>query len=234
MARFRFSILAVGLYLFLSLEQVSSRAADEPKQTPENTISVHLAAPVKPQTFPRPIKFYVVNVIDRTGDPRPMLLSERRGGIFLDRDRTAIVREALEDSLRGAGLLAPDEASANFLLTVYLFQFGPASDLRFAIISKMEMNVVVKSRSTGKSQGVPAMGTSMERGAARKKNLLKRIQVSLEEALEGALRNFLRSVKLREAIESLEPSRPQANGKPQEQGLLVSNSGNLTGPMSAA
>lgn len=232
MARYRFSILAAGFCLFLSLEQVSSQAADEPKQTPQNTISVHLAAPVKPQTFTRPIKFCVVNVIDRSGDPRPMLVSERRGGIFLDRDRTAIVRQALEDSLRGGGLLAPDEASAEFLLTVYLFQFGPASGSSFAIISKMDMNVVVKSRSTGKSQEVPAVGTSIEPEAARKKNLMKRMQASLEEALEGALRNFLRSVKLREAIESLGPSRPQANGKPQEQSLLVSNTGSLTGAVS--
>jgi len=162
-----------------------------------------------------------------------MLVSERRGGIFFDRDRTVVVRQALEDSLRAAGMLAPDEASADFLLTVYLFHFGPASGSSFAIISKVDMNVVVKSRSTGKSQEVPALGTSIKAGAARKKNLMKWMQASLEEALDGALRNFLRSVRLREAIENLGPSRPQANGKPQEQSLLVSNSGNLTGSVSA-
>ena len=31
--------------------------ADDPKPTPANTISIHVTAPVKPQTFARPIKF---------------------------------------------------------------------------------------------------------------------------------------------------------------------------------
>jgi len=210
MARCRFFILAVGFCLFAALHQIPSPAADEPKQTPANTISVQLAAPVKPQTFPRTIKFHVVNVVDRTGDPRPMLVSEGRGGIFFDRDRTAIVRQALEDSLRAAGLLAPDEASADFLLTVYLFHFGLAEGSGLETFSKMDMNVVVKSRSTGKSQEVPALGTSIEQTALRKKNIMKNTQASLEEALAGALRNFLRGIKLREAIETLSAAAPQS------------------------
>jgi hypothetical protein len=209
MTRHRFFILTVGFCLFLGLNRVCPGATDEPKQTPQNTISVRLAVPVKPQTFPRPIKFYVPNVIDRTGDPRPMLVSGGRGGIFFDRDRTAVIREALEDSLGAAGLLAPDAASADFTLTVYLFHFGLASGSGFEIFSKVDMNVVVKSRTTSKSQEVPALGTSIEKAAARKKNFMKRTQASLEEALEDALRNFLRGTKLSEAIETLSTSPPQ-------------------------
>ncbi len=210
MARSRFFILMVGLGMLLFLNPLILQGKTEPKQTPENTISLKLPEPVKPQTFPRPIKFLVVNVIDRTGDPRPMLVSEGRGGIFFDRDRTAVVRQALEDSLRAAGMLAPDEASADFLLTVYLFQFGLAEGSGFEIFTKLDMNVVVKSRATGKSQEVPALGTSIEQAALRKKNIMKRAQASLEECLTTALRNFLRGVKLREAIESLSASVPQS------------------------
>ncbi len=210
MARSRFFILMVGLGMLLFLNPLILQGKTEPKQTPENTLSLKLPEPVKPQTFPRPVKFLVVNVIDRTGDPRPMLVSEGRGGIFFDRDRTAVVRQALEDSLRAAGMLAPDEASADFLLTVYLFQFGLAEGSGFEIFTKLDMNVVVKSRATGKSQEVPALGTSIEQAALRKKNIMKRAQASLEECLTTALRNFLRGVKLREAIESLSASVPQS------------------------
>lgn len=210
MARSRFFILLVGLGMLLFLNPLILQGKTEPKQTPENTLSLKLPEPVKPQTFPRPLKFLVVNVIDRTGDPRPMLVSEGRGGIFFDRDRTAVVRQALEDSLRAAGMLAPDEASADFLLTVYLFQFGLAEGSGFEIFTKLDMNVVVKSRATGKSQEVPALGTSIEQAALRKKNIMKRAQASLEECLTTALRNFLRGVKLREAIESLSASVPQS------------------------
>jgi hypothetical protein len=210
MARSRFFILMVGLGMLLFLNPLILQGKTEPKQTPENTLSLKLPEPVKPQTFPRPLKFLVVNVIDRTGDPRPMLVAEGRGGIFFDRDRTAVVRQALEDSLRAAGMLAPDEASADFLLTVYLFQFGLAEGSGFEIFTKLDMNVVVKSRATGKSQEVPALGTSIEQAALRKKNIMKRAQASLEECLTTALRNFLRGVKLREAIESLSASVPQS------------------------
>jgi hypothetical protein len=210
MARSRFFILMVALGMLLFLNPLILQGKTEPKQTPENTLSLKLPEPVKPQTFPRPVKFLVVNVIDRTGDPRPMLVSEGRGGIFFDRDRTAVVRQALEDSLRAAGMLAPDEASADFLLTVYLFQFGLAEGSGFEIFTKLDMNVVVKSRTTGKSQEVPALGTSIEQAALRKKNIMKRAQASLEECLTTALRNFLRGVKLREAIESLSASVPQS------------------------
>jgi hypothetical protein len=210
MARSRFFILMVGLGMLLFLNPLILQGKTEPKQTPQNTLSLKLPEPVKPQTFPRPLKFLVVNVIDRTGDPRPMLVAEGRGGIFFDRDRTAVVRQALEDSLRAAGMLAPDEASADFLLTVYLFQFGLAEGSGFEIFTKLDMNVVVKSRATGKSQEVPALGTSIEQAALRKKNIMKRAQASLEECLTTALRNFLRGVKLREAIESLSASVPQS------------------------
>jgi hypothetical protein len=210
MARSRFFILMVALGMLLFLNPLILQGKTEPKQTPENTLSLKLPEPVKPQTFPRPVKFLVVNVIDRTGDPRPMLVSEGRGGIFFDRDRTAVVRQALEDSLRAAGMLAPDEASADFLLTVYLFQFGLAEGSGFEIFTKLDMNVVVKSRTTGKSQEVPALGTSIEQAALRKKNIMKRAQASLEECLTTALRNFLRGVKLREAIESLSVPAPSS------------------------
>jgi choline dehydrogenase-like flavoprotein len=51
-----------------------------------------------------------------------------RGGIFLDRNPTEITRAGLEDCLRSANMLATDRQSADFLLTVYLFNFG-LSDL---------------------------------------------------------------------------------------------------------
>lgn len=201
-------ILAGALAGFLITVQLSPLTAGEPKQTPKNTISPRLESPVRPQTFSQPPKFYVLDTINRSGDPQPLLVYRRRGGIFLDREPRLIVREGLEESLQAAGLLAPDEASADCLLTVYLFHFGLASGTGREFFSKVELSVVVKNPRTGRSQQVPALGTSIEKGAFRKKNKMKRIQANLEEALEKSLRNFLRGIKLRDALQTIAASSP--------------------------
>jgi hypothetical protein len=184
--------------------------ADEPKPTKENTISLQLVAPVKPQTFPRPIKFFVADVVDRSGNPQPMLVFRPRGGVFVDREPVVIVRQALEDSLRAAGLLAESPDAADFVFTVYVFHFGLGSGSGFVFFGKVELNVVIKVPKSGKTQQITALGTSIQGLAARKKNILKNIQADLTEALEDALRNFLRGAKLRDALAALEPPAPPA------------------------
>lgn len=184
-------------------------AGDEPKPKPENTIAVQVAEPVRPQTFPRPLKFHVADVIDRSGNPQPMLVYKPRGGVFLDREPVAIVRQALEESLKAAELLAPDRETADYLLSVYVFHFGLASGSGIEFFGKVDLNVVVKNPKTGKSQQVTALGTAIQGQAMLKKNILKNVKENVEGALQEALRNFLRGTKLREAIASLEaPSTP--------------------------
>lgn len=202
---------SVFLAAALFLTSPAPSAADEPKKTPENTIAVQLAEPVKPQTFTRPLKFFVDDVIDRSGEPQPMLVYKLRGGVFLDREPTKIVRQALEDSLKAAGILAPDQASADESLMVYLFHFGLGSGSGREYFGKVELNVVVKDARTGKTRTVTALGTSVKGAAVLKKNIQKNIKANLEEALGDSLRNFLRGAKLREAVESLAaPSHPTA------------------------
>ncbi len=208
--RSRHSLILTGaLAGFLITVQLSPLTAGEPKQTPKNTISLRLASSVRPQTFSQPPKFYVLDTINRSGDPQPLLVYRKRGGVFLDREPKVIVRQALEESLQAAGLLAPDEASADCLLTVYLFHFGLASGTGREFFSKVELNVVVKNPGTGRSQQVPALGTSIEKRALfRKKNIMKRIQANLKEALKKSLRSFLRGIKLRDALQTIAASSP--------------------------
>ena len=175
-------------------------SGDEPKPTPENTISIKLAEPVKPQTFPHPIKFYVENVVDRSGNPQPLLVFRGRGGVFLDRQPVAIVQQALAESLGTGGLLAAEREAANYLLTVYVFHFGLAAGSGAEYFGKVDLNVVVKDRATGKSQTVTALGTSIEGIAVRKKNIMKNVEENIEGALGDALRNLLRGTKLRDAV----------------------------------
>src|SRR5713226_3726743 len=54
--------------------------ADEPKPTPENTISLHLAEPVAPQKLAGPPKFFITEVTDRSGNPEPRIVFKERGG----------------------------------------------------------------------------------------------------------------------------------------------------------
>ena len=196
--------------------------SEEPKPTPDNTISVKLANEVQPQTFPRSIKFYLESVIDRSGNPQPLLLYKPRGGVFLDRLPTEIVREALEYTLRKSELLADDRTSANYLLTVYLFHFGLDRGTGMEYFGKVELNVVVKDATTGKSETVTAVGTSIQGIAVRKKNILKNVEANIEEALETSLRNFLRGTKLKEVVTApgAAPSSAPADSDKSPQGRL--------------
>jgi len=224
MIRHRVRALVVGL-CFLSGGQVCPLAAKEPKQTPKNTISIQLAAPVKPQTFSRPVTFYVVDVIDRTGDPDPMLVyrtsvrllwREFGQAVFLDREPKSIVRQALEDSLRAAGMLARDEASAEYLLAVYLFRFDVASSAA-GLYSRVELNVAMKNPKTGNSEQVSGLGAAVEGREPSPFAEPRYVRAVLTDALEAALRNFLRSTKLPQALETLSvpaPTGPAACAPP--------------------
>lgn len=186
----------------------TSGGSDEPKPTPANTISVRVPEPVKPQAFPRPIKFFVAEVVDRSGNPQPLLLFRPRGGVFLDRQPTQITRESFEESLKAAGLLAADRDSADYLLSIYVFQFGLGNSSGMDFFGKIEWSIAVKNVKTAKSQQVTASGTSIAGGAVLKKNLQKNVQADMEQALSDALRNFFRGTQLRDAIAALEAAPP--------------------------
>ncbi len=121
-----------------AVSTVQARAED-PKPTPVNTITVQLAEPVKPQTFSRPLKFFLVDVVDRSGNAQPMLVFKPRGGIFLDRTPAEITRAGLETCLKSANMLASDRNSADFLLTVYLFNFGLSDSSGMDFFGKVEL-----------------------------------------------------------------------------------------------
>lgn len=200
--------------------------ADEPKPKAENTLSISVE-PVKPQTFPRPVKFFLDKVIDRSGNPQPMMMFRPRGGVFIDREPVAVVREALENSLKSADLLAADKESADYVLDVYIFHFGLGESSGLELFGKVDLNVLVKDRS-GHSETVTAMGTSIQGTAIRKKNIMKNMEADLEGALADALRNFLRGSKLRTLVmasaeaatrsDAAQPGAPPASDKPQTAG----------------
>jgi hypothetical protein len=187
----------------LSLLLIAPIVADEPKPTPENTISVRLLEPVPSQKFEHPPKFWITDVTDRSGNPQPMLVLKYRGGVFLDRQPTVILRETIEQSLKSANLLATDAASADLAIRLYLFHFGQAESSGLDVFAKVEFSAMVKNPKTGESQEVKAAGTSIAKGAVRKKNMQKNVEENLQEALKDATRNFLRGTQLKEAVNGL-------------------------------
>lgn len=209
-------ILSVcGWLAALSALAGGNAVADEPKPTPENTIHVQLAAPVPPQKFAKPVKFFVSEVIDRSGNAQPMLVLRDRGGVFLDRQPTQITKETLEGSLKAADLLAADAASADLVLQIYVFHFGLANGSGFDFFGKVEFSVMVKNLKTEESQQIEAKGTSIANLAMRKKNIQKNVQANIEGALEDAVRNLLRGTQLKEAVAALlknSSSAPAASG----------------------
>jgi hypothetical protein len=192
------SVVLLSLLSFLS--RPAAAAADEPKPTPENTISIEIGDPVPAQKFEHPPKFWIANVTDRSGNPQPLLVLKQRGGIFLDKQPTAIMKDALEQSLKAANLLAADEASADLVLRVYVFHFGLASGSGLDFFGKVEFSTMVKNPRTGESTEVKATGTSIANGAVRKKNLQKNVEDNIENALRDATRNFLRGAQLKEVV----------------------------------
>jgi len=184
--------------------------ADEPKPTPENTIHIQLAAPVPPQKFAKPLKFFISEVLDRSGNPQPMLVLRDRGGVFLDRQPTQIAKETLEESLKAADMLAADAASADLVLQIYVFHFGLAHGSGLDFFGKVEFSVMVKNLKTEESQQIQAAGTSIANAAMRKKNIQKNVQANIEGALEDAVRNLLRGTQLKEAVAALLKDSPNA------------------------
>ena len=211
--------LAGNLALATALFAFHVRAvADEPKPKPENIIGVHLTELVAPQKFEHAPKFWITDVTDRSGNPQPMLVLKSRGGIFLDRQPTVIVRESLEESLKSANLLAEDANSANLVVRVYLFHFGLAETSGLDFFGKVEFSAIVKNPKTGETAEVKAVGTSIAKGASRKKNVQKNVQEDLEESLKDAMRNFLRGQQLKDAVAVLckaGDAAPNAEAKSQ-------------------
>jgi hypothetical protein len=195
-----------ALFMLLAcacLPACGRNSADEPKPMPENTISIHLEEPVPPQKFDHPPKFWIANVTDRSGNPQPMLVLKERGGVFLDKQPTEILRETLLQSLRSANLLAPDADSADLVLRLYLFHFGLGEGSGLDFFGKVEFSTIVKNPKTAESQEVKASGTSIAKGAVRKKNIQKNVEEDIREALKDAVRNFLRGTQLKEAVGTL-------------------------------
>ena len=192
--------------------------ADDPKPKPENTVHVELTEAVKPQAFGRPLKFFVGEVTDRSGNAQPMLVLKPRGGIFLDRTPVEITREGLTNCLKSAGMLAADRESADFVLNVYLFHFGLSDSSGMDFFGKVEFAVMVKNAKTGKSQQIQAAGTSIAGLAVRKKNIQKNVLEDINKAFEDAVRSLLRGEKLRDAVKALdvpaETKAPPAEAAP--------------------
>ena len=199
---YRVVLVQAGILLACALTTLSVQA-DEPKPTPENTIHVQLAAPVPPQKFAKPPKFFISEVIDRSGNPQPMLVLRNKGGVFLDRQPVQIVRESIEQSLKTADLLAADAASADLVLQIYVFHFGLAQGSGLDYFGKVEFSVMVKNLKTEESQQIQAAGTCIANAAVLKKNIQKNVQANIEGALEDAVRNLVRGTQLREAVASL-------------------------------
>jgi len=170
----RLSIALLSLVVFSGLTTHPAQA-DEPKPKPENTITIQLE-PVPPPKFERPPRFWIADITDRSGNPQPLLVMKERGGVFLDKQPTAIVKDALEQSLKAANLLAADAASADLVLRVYLFHFGLASGSALDFFGKVEFSTMVKNPKTGESLEVKAVGTSIANGAMRKKNMQKNVE----------------------------------------------------------
>jgi len=120
--------------------------------------------------------------------------------IALQRDAADIVREALVKSLESGGELSPDEASADYSISVNLYRFGLAEATWREYYAKLEMWLGVTDRRTGTITDVFALGTAVNKKEDRKNKAQDAIQSSLDTALARGIANFLYSAKLKSAV----------------------------------
>ena len=86
MGSHRVAFVPAGILMAWALTSTEVRE-DEPNPTPENTIHVQLAAPVPPQKFAKAPRFFISELIDRSGNPHPMLVLRANAAV-----RECIVR----------------------------------------------------------------------------------------------------------------------------------------------
>lgn len=187
---------AAVLYCFTSPPCLVSK---EPQQSAKNTLTLRIPEPTETLSFQKPFKFHIPQVTDRTGNIPPNLVLRRDDGIFLTPEPRAIVFQRVESSLRTAGLLAANAASADYNLTVQIIQFGHVPGIGREYFFKVELIALVENNLTRETKTFNAMGTSVAWG---KKN----IQVNMENALIKALRGFLHGAQFRDAVGELEQS----------------------------
>lgn len=176
-----------------------SLVSKEPQQTPKNTLTLRIPEPTETLSFQKPLKFHIPPVTDRTGNIPPNLVLRRDDGIFLTPEPREIVFQRVQSSLRTAGLLAANPASADYNLTVQIIQFGHVPGIGREYFFKVELLALLENTLTRESRTFNALGTSVAWG---KKN----IQVNMENALIKALRSFLHGAQFRDAVGELEQS----------------------------
>lgn len=221
-----------ALALLCGVFPTASFGNDDPKPKPENTISVHVGATVTPQKFAQPFTIAIVDVTDRSGNPQPMLVYRPRGGIFVDRAPTEILRDALQESLKQGGLLAADKDTADLTAKIYVFKFGLAPGSGLDFFGSVEFAVVLKNTKTGASQEVRAAGTSIANAAVLKKNIQKNVRDNLETALGDALTNFCRGTQLKDAIKALLSAPGKSSGDADKSPGQADNSQEQSGELS--
>ncbi len=191
--------------------------------------------PLNPLTVPAfgsAPKFWLADVNDRSGNPRPLVVTvwdvydpdnkkDVLHGIYLEEHPAAIVRGAFDRVLRQSGLEAAEVSAADLTLHIYLLRFGMAGRSGPDRLVEIKFVAVLENPKTHETREIHALGTAVADHSIDEVRFARLLASAFASAVQQALQNFFWSQQLQQAISDLTSAAPT----PSDTGLPVTADG---------
>ncbi len=178
--------------------------------------------PLKPLTVPAfgsAPKFWLADVNDRSGNPRPLLATawdvydtdskkDVLHGIYLKEHPATIVRHAFDQVLRQSGLEAAEASAADLTLHIYLLRFGVAGRSGPDRLVEIKFVAVLENPKTRETREIHALGTAIADHSVDEAWFAHLLANAFASAVQQALQNFFWGQQLQQAIPDLTSAAP--------------------------
>ncbi len=191
------------------------------------TLKIPALNPIKVPVFASAPKFWLADVNDRSGNPRPLLVTawdvydadNRKDvlhGIYLEKRPVAIVQGAFDQALRQSGLEAAEASAADLTLHIYLLRFGITGRSGPDRLVEIELVAVLENPKTGETREIHALGTAVADHSIDEVRFARQLANAFASAVQQALQNFFWGQQLQQAISGLTSAAhaPSGTGSP--------------------
>jgi len=175
--------------------------------------------PITVPAFGNAPKFWLADVNDRSGNPRPLVVTvwdvydsdnhqDVLHGIYLEKQPAAIVQGAFDQVLRQSGLEAAEASAADLVLHIYLFRFGIAGQSGGDRLVEIKFVAVLENPKTHETREIHALGTAVAEHSIDEVRFARQLANGFASAVQQALQNFFWGEQLQQAISGLTSAAP--------------------------